>query len=185
MYPGTKVNIVPIASAKNFEETWNSIDESVTIDAVEIILHGSIDGPKGGGVGFLYFEGDYSRVAADESVITDAAKHVKIGDLKTKRMDNLYFSSCNSANLDVKNVGNAFKNVVIANEIIGWDGGSLYDYEKNEEVKGGEGHIEYVGSYPLRSSGQPTWWKYVPRDEVLGYPTREKQGKVWIKKKVR
>lgn len=42
-------------------------------------------------------------------------------------MDCLYFSSCNTVNPDVKNVGNAFKNIVTANEISGWDGGAIFN----------------------------------------------------------
>ncbi len=53
-----------------------------------------------------------------------------IGDLDSKRMDSLYFSSCNSGNPDISNTADAFLNIITTNEVTAWDGGTIYNYEK-------------------------------------------------------
>ncbi|WP_252254817.1 hypothetical protein [Clostridium sp. ZBS12] len=184
-------------------------DESKDIDAVQIILHGSInpdiDDDNYSGAGFMYFEDEthkndpdtwWYRIATDTSVIPYQQKQeaILISDLNKKKMNELYFSSCNSANPDAQNTASAFENVVDANEITGWDGGTVYAYndenpEKSEEVAGGEGSYKDEDKYGVlpenslalaETTGQPTWWRYVPRDSE-GWPIRKRQGKVRIK----
>ncbi|MBC2411628.1 hypothetical protein HGI59_08830 [Clostridium saccharobutylicum] len=207
-YPGTEVILVPVTSPHDFEQRWNKMDdETKVIDAVQIILHGSInDDSDGNGAGFMYFEGEESedgntdtwyRIATDTSVIPDNQKEedILISDLNNKKMNELYFSSCNSANPDARNVASEFSKIVEANRITGWDGGTVYKYndeepEKSEEVAGGEGgyskaEMKFTDGcgwhlVPTETSGQPTWWKYVKKDE-FGNPVREREGKVIVK----
>jgi hypothetical protein len=104
------------------------------------------------------------------------------------------FVLCNSANPDAEeNTASAFRNVVDANTITGWDGGTVYKYDYKEptkpvEVAGGEGSYKDDDKYgvlpenslaPAYTAGQPTWWKYVPRDSD-GWPTRKRQGKAKV-----
>ncbi len=209
-YPCTEVALVPVTNPYDFKEQWHEMDDkSKAIDAVQIILHGSInddiDDDDYAGAGFMYFEDEthkddpdtwWYRIATDTTVIPDQQKQeaILISDLDKKKMNELYFSSCNSANPDAQNTASAFEDVVDANEIIGWDGGTVYSYndedrEKSEEVAGGEGWLkdwEYKFTdkglliYPTSSKGQPTWWKYVPKNEYE-WPARKRQGKVRIK----
>ncbi|WP_252237281.1 hypothetical protein [Clostridium sp. ZBS17] len=205
-YPGTEVSLVKVTNSSDFKREWDKMDDkSKAIDAVQIILHGSIDpdidDDDYAGAGFMYFEGegqakDWCRIGSDKTVIHENQKNkdILISDLDKKKMNELYFSSCNSANPDAQNTASAFEDVVDANEITGWDGGTVYSYndkerEKSEEVAGGEGRLEdweYKFTdkglliYPTSSKGQPTWWKYVPKDEY-GWPVRKRQGKVRIK----
>ncbi|NFI53355.1 hypothetical protein FDA52_10295 [Clostridium botulinum] len=208
-YHGTEVALVPVTNPHDFKEQWHEMDDkSKVIDAVQIILHGSIDDDIDDddykGAGFMYFHGDegqekeWCRIGADKTVIHENNKNkdILISDLDKKKINELYFSSCNSANPDAQNTASAFENVVDANEITGWDGGTVYGYndkerEKSEEVTGGEGSYKDEDKYgvlpenslaPAYTTGQPTWWKYVPRDSE-GWPTRKRQGKVTIRKK--
>ncbi|OSA94473.1 UNVERIFIED_ORG: hypothetical protein B2H93_08235 [Clostridium botulinum] len=206
-YPGTDPILRPVTNSSDFKREWDNMDDkSKTIDAVQIILHGSIDPDIDDddykGAGFMYFHGDegkekeWCRIGADKTVIHENNKNkdILISDLEKKKMNELYFSSCNSANPDAQNTASAFENVVDANEITGWDGGTVYAYndekpEKSEEVAGGEGSYKDEDTYgvlpenslaPAETTGQPTWWRYVPRDSE-GWPIRKRQGKVRIK----
>lgn len=204
-YPGTNVILIPVNDPKEFESMWNSMDDSSkSIDAVQIILHGSIDPDvedEFKGSGFLYFDyGDHKndyRIVADTDVFSSGYedKSILISDLKNKKMKELYFSSCNSANPDAKNTASEFAKIVDAKKIVGWDGGTVYDYndeepEKSEERKGGEGkYLDWDWSYsfknglsifPHSSTGQHTWWRFVDKDEY-GWPVRKREGKVYVK----
>ncbi|NFH91225.1 hypothetical protein FDA33_13615 [Clostridium botulinum] len=209
-YPGTEVALVPVTNPHDFKEQWHEMDDkSKAIDAVQIILHGSInddiDDDDYAGAGFMYFEDEthkddpdtwWYRIATDTTVIPDQQKQgaILISDLDKKKINELYFSSCNSANPDAQNTASAFEDIVDANEITGWDGGTVYSYndkerEKSEEVAGGEGSYRDDDKYgvlpqnslaPAYTTGQPTWWRYVSRDSE-GWPTRKRQGKVRIK----
>lgn len=199
-YPGTEVILLPVSTPEEFKKAWNSMDDnSKKIDATKIILHGSInddiDDDDYKGAGFLYFydedENKEYRIITDETVRKNGDNDIRICELDNKKMDYLYFSSCNSANPDAQNTGDAFADKVEANEIVGWDGGSVCDYSKEMDVKGGEGTYKDDDEYdilpdnslaPAYTTGQPTWWKYVSRDSE-GWPTREREGKIWIKKR--
>ncbi|AQS08721.1 toxin A [Clostridium saccharobutylicum] len=209
-YPGTEVILVPVTSPHDFKDEWNKMDDkSKNIDAVQIILHGSIDDdpndPNDTGSGYMYFENewtkrvaDYYRIATRSNVIPNNQKEedILISDLDKKKMNELYFSSCNSANPDAgENTATAFEDVADANEITGWDGGTVYQYDDEEptnsiEVAGGEGGYEKFEMkftdgcgwhlVPTETKGQPTWWKYVEKDE-FGNPVRERKGRVKVK----
>ncbi|AQS08737.1 hypothetical protein CLOBY_08470 [Clostridium saccharobutylicum] len=115
--------------------------------------------------------------------------------LNHKKMNELYFSSCNSANPDAQNVASEFSKIVEVNTIAGWDGGTVYKYndeepEKSEEGAGGEGYydqfeVKFIDGcgwhlVPTETSGQPTWWKCVKKDE-FGKSVREREEKVIVK----
>ncbi|NFT06255.1 hypothetical protein FDF26_04035 [Clostridium botulinum] len=207
-YPGTEAILVPVTSPSEFKNSWNNMDDRFkNIDGVEIILHGTIDDdPKNqndGGTGFLYFEHESKdpkkeyRIAANNNMVRDGFPDISIHELEHKEMDELYFSSCNSANPDAEeNTASAFEDIVDANEITGWDGGTVYIYndkdpEKSEEVPGGEGapnklilKMDDYGTKVITVStdGQPTWYKYVQRKSD-GSAARPRIGKVKIKQR--
>ncbi len=89
-------------------------------------------------------------------------------------MDLLYFSSCNTGNPDVENVGNAFKKVVTTNEIIAWDGGTIFNWDTGEDEPGA-----YRKTIEQIKRDQETWYKYVDKDKD-GTPLRDRKGRVWI-----
>ncbi|OOM11679.1 hypothetical protein [Clostridium saccharobutylicum] len=78
-------------------------------------------------------------------MVRDGFSDVSIHNFDHKKINELYFSSCNSANPDAEeNTASAFEDVTDANEITGWDGGTVYQYDDEEptnsiEVAGGEG----------------------------------------------
>lgn len=115
-----------------------------------------------------------SKVVASSEIFTyNAETDVVISELYPKTMDSLYFSSCNSGNPDMKNTGTAFRDIIDTNEIIAWDGGTIFNYNTGELEAGGYGGWWKEWYY------QPTYYRYVETD-YYGKPTRERQGKVYI-----
>ena len=181
---GTPVWLIGVRNAKSFKKKWNSqvgygaFGNRVSIDEVAIIAHGSADGEKGAGIGYMYFDSDYSKVAAAKGDFYDSENDVLVSDLDPKTMDSLYFSTCNSGNPDILNLAYAFnKHMIINNSITAWDGGTIFNYE-TEELEPGAYSI-----WPLEMRWQGTYYKYVDKT-WYGKPLRKRQGKVIIFPKV-
>lgn len=192
-YPGSKSILKPITSAKEFQKEWNAMGNGMNIQAVELIFHGTIVNPPPYGAGMLIMKDGSGVMVNDTFIILPQEPKsppitwkidetdIVISNLKTKTIDYLYFSACNSANPDVKNVAQAFEKVTNANTIIGWDGGTIFNYDKNEDEKGPSSSEkwEIVDKILGIPKDQYTWWKYVPK--ILTKPTRERLGKVKVK----
>lgn len=189
-YPGSKSILKPITSAKEFEREWNSMGIGMKICAVELIFHGLVIGLPPYGTGMLKMK-DFSAVMVSdtiESIISLGSGEsvvkwkidktdIAIPNLARKTLDYLYFSACNSANPDVKNVAQAFEKVTNANTIIGWDGGTIFNFNKEEDEKGADGN-ERLSKENIPTQ-QPTWYLHVPKKLI--FPTRERLGKVKVK----
>ena len=171
---GTPVHLIYLNNAQEFQNAWNlqvGYDEngnSVTIDEVRIILHGSASGEKDDGVGYMMFS-DGSRIAANVKAIENWDTDKAVCSLDYKNIGVLYFSSCNSGNLDIYNTAWAFKNCMTIREyIVAWDGGTIFDYNENRLKAGGIG------------STQAIWEFYVERN-IFGWPCRSRMGRrqIW------
>ncbi|WP_443660618.1 peptidoglycan-binding protein, partial [Clostridium algidicarnis] len=184
-YPYTEVELVPVSGAHDFKNKWNNIGldskgNEIKVAVVELQFHGTVgDAPDGKGIGHM-FNIDNDDNKKDRIVVSDKLDEynrdtdIIISTLKSKKMDLLYFSSCNTGNPDVENVGNAFKKVVTANEIIAWDGGTIFNWDTGEDEPG-----PYRKTIDKIKRDQATWYKYVDKDKD-GTPLRDRKGRVWI-----
>lgn len=122
-----------VNSAGEFKTAWNSIGidasgNKISIDAVELIFHGSIKDlvNKGAaGIGYLIMP-DGSKVVASKYIVGFSDKDACIYDLDRKVIDLLYTAVCNSGHLNVDNVAKAF---TVNNDIrqsVGWDSGIIF-----------------------------------------------------------
>ncbi|MBO0560731.1 hypothetical protein EXQ42_15315 [Clostridium botulinum] len=189
-YPGSKSILKPISSAKEFEREWNAMGNDIKIQAVELIFHGTIVNPHPCGAGMLIMKDGSGIMVSDTYIIPPEEPKsppitwkidetdIVISNLKIKTMDYLYFSACNSANPDVKNVAKAFKEIVKVPVIQGWDGGTIFNYDTKEDQAGGEEYLIIKELFGILTS-QLTWFKFVDKDGFN--PTRERLGKVTIK----
>ncbi|HDK7169193.1 TPA: DUF1906 domain-containing protein [Clostridium botulinum] len=192
-YPGSKSILKPITSAKEFEREWNTIGNGVKICAVELIFHGVVINPQPYSAGMLVMK-DHSGVTVSDtfSVFSSGGSQlpftweidktdVAIPNLARKTIDYLYFSSCNSANPDINNVAEAFKKITDASTIIGWDGGTIFNFAKEEDEKGPDSSDKWkaLNDFLGIPSSQLTWWLHV--NKVLTFPTRSRLGKVQVK----
>lgn len=174
---GTKCWVIDVANAKDFLDKWNnkvgfnSYGNSVSIDAVQLIFHGSIGNSSQqgeSGVGFLIMT-DGSRVAASKNLIGFSSNDIAIFDLDRKNINLLYAAACNSGHKDVNNVANAFTRSSNINKSVGWDSGIIYNYKTHQDEMGGAGiNWEY----------QKTWKKYVKKNR-WNIPVRLRAGKVF------
>ena len=124
--------VYPINTAQEFVDTWNALDDSNGIDEIEYIGHGSVSRSGSDyGIGYLYF-GDDSRLYST-SYFTDNnggqsfdRSRRACGYYAKKSVGKIYFSACNTANLDFNsNIVNAFSKLYPSTRVTGWDG-SVY-----------------------------------------------------------
>ena len=179
--------IIAVSDAGEFKEAWNNQlgyvnGNSVGIDEVVIILHGSVAGTKGMESGKLYFENGtaiwarnaYTQFSDTRGLHTWSEKNVgdiMVSDLTRKNIGELYFSACNTANPDVYNIAYAFMQNIDYSKITGWDGGTFFNFDTGElERGGGDDNYYYWTRY------QFTYYRYVEKD-WLGFPLRERVGK--------
>lgn len=133
-----------VGTAEDFVNTWNSLDDSEPIDEIQFIGHGSVGKEKNEAHysnGFIYF-GDGSRLYSSgdvnniNDVVFDNTRTVKgindftINDINQKNVNSIYFSACNTANLDFNtNIANAFFKKNNTQKVSGWDGGVSYTFK--------------------------------------------------------
>lgn len=191
---GTECYVISVKSGYDFAVEWNKwftdFLSGETIDAIEIISHGGATGISGKdssgtgyGTGFLYFGDDpnNNRLFARDNYNMNSSD-CSVSWLDPVTAKELNINACNSANPDVYNVVFGFMQKVNYSKITGWDGGTEWDPELGDHVRGG-GDYSYVQGGILHSDPwyyvkeyQATWWKYVEKDEN-GNPKRERIGK--------
>ncbi len=180
---GTKVWVIGVSDARGFLDKWNTQvgfdadGNHVSIDAVVLVFHGAASDSKvksEGGIGFM--EVGNTIVAASSNVDKFNSKtDIAISDLNSKSMKELYFSSCNSGNPDILSTSTAFnQRMSISNKITAWDGGTIYNYNKQQLEPGA-----YRGLLRERKN-QKTFWKYSKKN-FFGIPIRKRQGQVNVK----
>lgn len=175
---GTNVQAFGVSSAWEFKEVWNkrvgyNLDGyTVPIEEVVIVAHGSITGDKDDNTAqsFFYFENGGGGIFAKNGDYT-------VNNLDWKQMEWLTFSTCNSGNPDVYNLAYAFKLRMTINQyIVAWDGGTVFDYDSGQLMRGGYNS----GNWIKDSLGQHSWYKYVDK-KWNGKPKRERYGYRQIK----
>lgn len=159
----------------------------ISIDAIEIISHGSIDGEVGKdstgtaySTGYIYFTDvqENKFYAREIDGMKDGDRST--ADIVSANAKELNFGACNSANPDTYNIVYGFMSRVKANTYTGFDGGAKWDNRKQDHVKGDGVRVEgnpfykggewyYVWHY------QHTWFKYV--EKVDNVPVRERMGR--------
>ena len=141
---GSECYVYNVGTAADFVNTWNSLDDSTLIDEIQFIGHGSVGKEKNEAHysnGYIYF-GDGSRLYSSSSVncigdlVYDNARTIKgindftIDDIKQKNVNSIYFSACNTANLDFNtNIANAFFKKNNTEKVSGWDGGVSFTFK--------------------------------------------------------
>ena len=127
-----------MGTAEEFVNVWNSLDDSEVIDEIEVICHGSARKfTPDSGIGYIYF-GDDSRLYSSRYETNSlmsckysdsrAKKNDKyIDSISRKNVDSIYFSACNTSNLDFKsNISEAFAKKNVGTAVTGWDGGVYF-----------------------------------------------------------
>lgn len=175
-YGEKKTILIPINNAKEFKRKWDMLPNK-EIGLVYFIFHGSIDGEKGSATGYMYHItrlNTMTRILSRKASFMDEKTDIDVPSLKRKKIRKMIFSCCNSANPDCYNIADAFiKKAKGIKSVLGFDGGSLFNYESNKLEKG--------------KGNQITWNKYVPtvvlhkRFLFFSYdweePTRKRMGK--------
>lgn len=118
------------------------MDDSEPIDEIQFIGHGSVGKVENEPYysnGFIYF-GDNSRLYSSSSKnindeVFNRARAVKgindftIDNINQKNVNSIYFSACNTANLDFNtNIANAFFKKNNTQKVTGWDGGVSFTF---------------------------------------------------------
>ncbi len=139
---GSECYVYEVGTAEDFVNTWNSLDDSEPIDEIQFIGHGSVGKVENEPYysnGFIYF-GDNSRLYSSSSKnindeVFNRARAVKgindftIDDINQKNVNSIYFSACNTANLDFNtNIANAFFKKNNTQKVTGWDGGVSFTF---------------------------------------------------------
>ena len=170
----TSVYIIGVLNAKQFQTVWNKTvgyernGKPVKIDEVVLIAHGSVDGKAGDGVAYLTF--GKSRLAANSKAIVNKDTDLSVSDLEHKKIDDLYFSACNTAHASTYNMVYAFMQITTYKHITGWEGGTIFDY--NTKTLNAAPKSPTLAHEMKR---QHTWYKYV--EKKWGIPVRERTGK--------
>ena len=156
------VHRVGVSNAEDFKDYWNN-DMSSDVDDLYLIFHGFVD-YSNSSVGYMFFK-DNSKIYAKTPDSGLDSKDITVGDLDAKNIGKLTFSVCNSANPDAYNLTYAFMQQMNISEIIGWDGGTAFNYsiEKLEAGAKGKNH-------------QETWYRLVGKNDN-GSPKRKRYGK--------
>ncbi|MBR5152041.1 MAG: RHS repeat-associated core domain-containing protein [Clostridia bacterium] len=200
----TSAYVVEVSSAKEFVTQWNNwfsnlSKNSVNIDAIEIISHGSIKGKVGKNsdgtaysTGYLYFTDEKGNNLYAREIKGMKSGDKAITELNSTVAKELNINGCNGANPDTYNVVYAFMQKVKADSYSGFDGGSEWNLNANGVGKGD--HVPGGGWYvpdnelPVHAFGdnwylakrhQSTFWKYVEKSN--GIPIRERQGRRYFK----
>lgn len=128
---GGVCEIYEVRSAEDFVNTWNSLDDSYGIDAIQVISHGSVgwDG-NSYGIGNLMFGDGSNLYSSSFEGLTGGNK--SIDDVNSKNVNSIYFSACNTANPDFNsNIMTAFYNKnTSAKSVTGWDGGVTFRFHQ-------------------------------------------------------
>lgn len=139
---GSECYVYEVGTAEDFVNTWNSLDDSEPIDEIQFIGHGSVGKVENEPYysnGFIYF-GDNSRLYSSSSKnindeVFNRARAVKgindftIDNINQKNVNSIYFSACNTANLDFNtNIANAFFKKNNTQKVTGWDGGVSFTF---------------------------------------------------------
>ena len=111
---GGECYVYEVGTAEDFVTTWNSLDDSEPIDAIQFIGHGTAARETDDityGYGNIYF-GDGSKLYAETYInniageVHDKKRRVKgindytIDNVYGKNVGSIYFSACNTANQD-------------------------------------------------------------------------------------
>ena len=193
---GTESYKIEVESAEEFVEKWNNFftyakDNNVTIDAIEVISHGSIDGKVGKdstgtaySTGYIYFTDSQKNKLYARKIDNMKDGDRSTGSLVSVSAKEINFESCNSANPDTYNIVYGFMSRVKANTYSGFDGGAKWEKRDNDHARG---NGEREPSRPFYLGGewycvkryQHTWWKYVEKSG--GEPVRERLGRRYFK----
>lgn len=133
---GMTVHSIGVSTAKEFEEVWNSMPDGVS---VYLIFHGTIVREKGNAVSQMYLSETGGGAIYAREGIGNPDTDVYINKLQYREIHALTFSSCNTANPDVYNLAYAFMVDHNVSQIIGFDGGSFYDYKERKLIAGAAG----------------------------------------------
>ena len=189
---GTDSYKIIVDSANSFVEKWNNFFDiasknNVNIDAIEIISHGSIDGKIGkdsGGTaystGYIYFTDSKKNKLYARYNNSMRKGDCSIADLRSVSSSEMNLEGCNTANPDTYNVVYGFMQKVNAKTYSGFDGGSKWDNNIKDHVRGG-GEYGVTRAHPFNPAYyvkeyQHTWWKYVEKNED-GSPARARYGR--------
>jgi hypothetical protein len=186
---GTNSYIYEVGSAGVFADRWHEIftylnNNGISIDAIEIISHGSATGKVGNGTGYLYFNENSAntknRLYARNIGGMDKGDR-SVNNLMAVTAKVLNINGCNSANPDIYNVVSGFKQQGNYSRITGWDGGSVYNPGDTDNTPGNgthttEGFWGFVDPWYYVKRYQHTWWQYVEKNN--GIPVREREGRI-------
>ena len=182
---GTPCIVYTVNSAEELVEKWNgtfgSAYKGETIDAVEIISHGSAAESRqsdGRATGYLYFTNDkvnklYARPDGEMG-----SGDYSMNDLCYVEAKGLNINACNGANPDLYSVASGFFRNGKFDYITGWDGGVDWDWSQNKAVRGGGDYTAWMIWDPWSpvKEHQSTYWNNVEKD-ANGAPVRPRVGK--------
>jgi RHS repeat-associated protein len=186
---GTNTYPYEVASARAFVEQWNEIfthlnETGISVDAIEIISHGSATGKVGNGTGYLYFN-ENSANQKNRLYARDIAGMAKgdhfVNNLMAVTAKVLNINGCNSANPDIYNVASGFRQQGNYSKITGWDGGSQWNPGDTDNTRGNgdytnKGFWGLVDPWYYVKRYQHTWWTYVEKNNEI--PVREREGRL-------
>ena len=149
-----QTHVVEIKSAADFVDVWNNRigRNGEAIGAVHFIGHGHYATVDGMTIGHIFFSDSVFYAQAHNSM---GPNDRSISDLRSHSMDSLYFSACNTANLDFNiNIVTAFydHNPGIA-AVTGWDGGVGFTFWSNRMALGGFGYGIVTSGSSLGTTG--------------------------------
>lgn len=124
---GAKCIVYSVNSAEEFVNTWNSLDDSNGINAIQVIAHGRV---TDSGNGYLDFKDGTKLFSNSGACLINGNK--SIDNIQSKNVNSIYFSACNTANADFNsNIADAFfsKNTS-AKSVTGWDGGVTFRFHQ-------------------------------------------------------
>ena len=155
---GTRCFVYCVNSAEDFVNTWNSLDDSNGISAIQVISHGRV---TDSGNGYLEFKDGTKLFSNSGKCLTSGNK--SIDNIQSKNVNSIYFSACNTANPDFKsNIVDAFFNKnASAKSVTGWDGGVYFVRESKRALR----HFNYLINEDFPSVDQRTFNKWKAADD--------------------
>ena len=183
---GTPCIVYTVNSAEELVEKWNgtfgSAYKGETIDAIEIISHGSAAKSRqsdGRATGYLYFgEEDDDKYRNRLYARPDGemkSGDYSINDLCYVEAKGLNINACNGANPDLYSVTSGFFRNGKFDYITGWDGSVTWDWSQNKAVRGPGDYHDLLRWYYVKRY-QSTYWNNVEKD-ANGAPVRPRVGK--------
>ena len=150
----------PVSSAEEFVSTWESLDDSNGINAIQVISHGHVNNNKESadyGIGYLLFNDGTKLYSSSFDGLTSGNR--SIDNIYSKNVNSIYFSACNTANPDFNtNIMDAFfdKNTS-AKSVTGWDGGVTFRFHQRGLRSILSGNFQWTVNKDVPSDNQDTF----------------------------